>query len=207
MPPGAATTVQVILHEKDTTLSTYYKYGPTLDNHANHWYSFLSYGITGATITQEATQTTILLSFVDGQRGDDDLSANGEITDVGAPAEITGGGGGGCFIATAAYGSSMERHVNILRKFRDRFLITNSVGRTFVDLYNAYCPPVADFIGRHDTLRAVVRWGLLPLIGVSCMALNLGLIPTLVFILLMLVLVTTSTVVLLRRLQMRTRRS
>jgi hypothetical protein len=34
-----------------------------------------------------------------------------------------GGGGGGCFISTAAYGSWMEPHVNVLQKFIDRFLL------------------------------------------------------------------------------------
>jgi hypothetical protein len=38
------------------------------------------------------------------------------------------GGGGGCFIATAAYGSSVEPHVKILREFRDRIVINNSFG-------------------------------------------------------------------------------
>jgi hypothetical protein len=42
-----------------------------------------------------------------------------------------GGGGGGCFIATAAYGSQMAPHV----KGRDRFLLTNVVGKSFVHLY------------------------------------------------------------------------
>ena len=178
--PGAATTVQVIFYEKDATLSTYYKYGPTSDNHANHWYSFSSDGQTGATITQEATQTTILLSFVDGQRGDDDLSANGEITDVGAPAEQIGGGGrgGGCFIATAAYGSSMERHVTILSEFRDRFLLTNSAGKALMRFYYTLSPPVADGIARHEGLRRLVRLSLLPVVGMSWVMLTLGPLAT-----------------------------
>jgi hypothetical protein len=104
LTPGAATTVTLILHAKDTSLSTYYKYGPTSDNHADHWYSFLSYGTTGAEITHGTEQTTVLLSFIDGQRGDDDLSANGEITDVGAPANRTGDGGGNCFISAVGRG-------------------------------------------------------------------------------------------------------
>lgn len=84
-----------------------------------------------------------------------------------------GGGGGGCFIATAAYGSYMEPHVMVLRDFRDRFLLTNSVGKAFIDLYYTYSPPVAAFIANHDNLRAVVRWSLLPVVGVSWMTLNI----------------------------------
>gem|GEM_PF-1190774 len=40
-----------------------------------------------------------------------------------------GGGGGGCFIATAAFGSSLEPHVIILKEFRDKFLMVSGWGR------------------------------------------------------------------------------
>lgn len=89
-----------------------------------------------------------------------------------APAGTSSGGGGGCFIATAAYGSPMEEHVRILRDFRDRFLLTNSAGKVFVDIYYAYSPYVADFIAEHETLRAPVRLGLLPFVGLSWIMLN-----------------------------------
>jgi len=55
-----------------------------------------------------------------------------------------GGGGGGCFIDTAAFGSELERPVQILSKFRDRRLLSNRFGRWLVDLYYKLSRPVAD---------------------------------------------------------------
>jgi hypothetical protein len=85
-----------------------------------------------------------------------------------------GGGGGGCFIATAAYGSLLEPHVRILCKFRDRYLLTNSPGKIFVKYYYKHSPPAADFISKHNGLRAVVCAGLLPLVGLSWIFLKVG---------------------------------
>jgi len=112
-----------------------------------------------------------------------------------------GGGGGGCFIATAVYNSPTGSHVKILREFRNHFLLTNSVGKAFVRLYYTYSPPLADFIADHHTLRAVVRWGLLTIVGVSLISLNLGPIPTLAFILLFLSFISTATLVRKRHLR------
>ena len=114
-----------------------------------------------------------------------------------------GGGSGGCFIATAAFGSQMEAHVVLLREFRDRFMLTNAVGKTFVDLYYTYSPPVADFIASHDTLRAVMRWSLLPVVGVSWLALHFGPWATLALVALLLGLMGMTAAVTLRRIRLR----
>ena len=85
-----------------------------------------------------------------------------------------GGGGGGCFIATAANGSFMAPQIRFLRDFRDRFLLTSRAGKGLVNLYYEYSPPLADYLTRHDTLRAVVRLSLLPLVAMSWLALQFG---------------------------------
>jgi hypothetical protein len=96
----------------------------------------------------------------------------------------SGSGGGGCFIATAAYGSLLEPHVKILCKFRDQYLLTNGPGKIFVKYYYKYSPPLADFISKNDGLRAVVCVFLLPLVGLSWVILRLDVGPTMFLILL-----------------------
>jgi hypothetical protein len=94
-------------------------------------------------------------------------------------------GGGGCFIATAAFGSKFEKQVQLLRRFRDLYLMPHTIGRTFVRVYYRYSPPMADFIADHRTLRIVVRISLFPIIGLSWILLHLGVGPTLLILSLM----------------------
>ncbi len=75
-----------------------------------------------------------------------------------------GSGGGGCFIATAAYGSYLDPHVKVLRYFRDNYLLTNPIGRGFTVLYYKVSPSIAYYISRHETLRLTARLALAPLV-------------------------------------------
>jgi hypothetical protein len=95
-------------------------------------------------------------------------------------------GGGGCFIATAAYGSALEPEVITLREFRDRYLLTNGPGQAFVDWYYRVSPPAAAFIAEHESLKTAVRWGLAPVVfAVKCPTaalLTILLVPTVVIV-------------------------
>ena len=75
-----------------------------------------------------------------------------------------GSGGGGCFIATATYGSLLSPEVQTLRHFRDQVLLTNKPGRLMVKLYYQYSPPIAKLISKHPALRRICLVLLTPII-------------------------------------------
>jgi hypothetical protein len=183
-----------------TTPETYYKYGPPVPGDPVAWYEFMDDGQTGATINGNV----VTLEFVDGERGDDTV-ADGSIVDQGGPGTdvVLGAGGGGghdtCFIATAAYGSYMEPHVMTLRSFRDEYLLSNKLGRLFVDGYYKYAPPVADFIAKHETLRVATRIALLPIVGISYVFVNFGPVLTMTLLSMVLALCTLFVFVYKRR--------
>jgi subtilisin family serine protease len=98
------------------------------------------------------------------------------------PATADGGGSGGCFIATAAYGSPRAGAIHILRSFRDRYLIPHPIGRKSVDCYYRYSPPIAVFIADRPAIRRAVRIALHPLVFLSAVVTTRS-IPWLILIL------------------------
>ena len=65
------------------TVNSYWKYGPTPDNPGNHWYNFMYDEATGTGAV--ITGSEIVLHFVDGRRGDDNLTPDAKIIEPGAP--------------------------------------------------------------------------------------------------------------------------
>ena len=64
-----------------------------------------------------------------------------------------------CFIATAAYGTPLHDDIDVLRAFRDEYLMANSPGRAFVKAYYILSPPIAAMIRDSKWLGAAVRTG------------------------------------------------
>jgi hypothetical protein len=83
--------------------------------------------------------------------------------------------GTGCFIATAAYGTPMANDIQVLRDFRDEYMLINPVGEAMVDIYYKVSPPIAQFITGHPSLRSIVRAELAPVVATSTVAVNTSL--------------------------------
>jgi hypothetical protein len=81
-------------------------------------------------------------------------------------------GGGGCFIATVAYGTPMAEEIQVLRELRDEYLLNSPVGEALVEFYYKVSPPLAEFITEHPSLKPIVRAGLLPAVALSTVAVN-----------------------------------
>ncbi len=69
-----------------------------------------------------------------------------------------------CFIATAAYGTSMSTEINVLREYRNDKLLTKHLGRSLVNLYYTLSPPIAKIISRSKQMRRIVRANLQPIV-------------------------------------------
>ena len=106
--------------------------------------------------------------------------------------------GGGCLIATAAYGSELAPQVQLLREVRDNTLLSTESGSSFMSgfntLYYSFSPAVADLERESPVFREAVKLFITPMLsslsimtladagseyqvlglGMSVIALNLG---------------------------------
>jgi hypothetical protein len=69
-----------------------------------------------------------------------------------------------CPINAAAHGSFLDPHVGAMRAFRDNVLMTNALGRAFVDLYYRMSPSVASILATHSGMRSAARILLTPVV-------------------------------------------
>lgn len=144
-----------------------------LEENETYYFVLTAYDIDGyeSAYSEEVSFNSADYDTIAGENTDD---LTGDGTSGGGGASVDGGGGGGCFIATAAYGSLMAPHVRILCEFRDRILLPNSFGKSFVDFYYKHSPLAAKFIAEHGASRAMVRVTLIPVVGISWIALKMG---------------------------------
>lgn len=83
---------------------------------------------------------------------------------------IQKGGGSGCLIATAAFGSELTPQVQFLRNFRDKQIMSTSAGSSFMNVFNAwyysFSPYVANYEREQVWFQNIVKTAIYPLIGI-----------------------------------------
>ncbi len=124
------------------------------------------------------------------------FSKNVSAESVKETTSVKSGNGGGCLIATAAYGSELSPQVQLLREIRDNQLMNTESGSafmgTFNNIYYSFSPTIADMERESPIFKEVVKLGLTPMLsslaimenansesevislGLSVIALNLG---------------------------------
>jgi len=76
--------------------------------------------------------------------------------------------GGGCLIATAAFGSEMSPQVQFLREIRDNTVLQTESGTIFIagfnQFYYSFSPVIADYERENSTFKEAVKITLTPLL-------------------------------------------
>ena len=77
--------------------------------------------------------------------------------------------GGGCLIATAAFGSEMAPQVQLLREIRDNKVMSTGMGASFMtgfnQLYYSFSPTIADMERDNPAFKELVKIGITPMIS------------------------------------------
>ncbi|PKN36760.1 MAG: hypothetical protein CVU62_13600 [Deltaproteobacteria bacterium HGW-Deltaproteobacteria-2] len=113
------------------------------------------------------------------------------------PGSLSVSTGWNCFVATAAYGDTAHPMVQILRDFRDEYLVNWPGGRWFVKEYYEHGPALANIIRNQPLAMWAVRCLLAPVVVlVFCLMYTPLAIP---FILLISIILTTALFAVKRR--------
>ena len=82
--------------------------------------------------------------------------------------QTSGSEGGGCLIATAAFGSEMAPQVQFLRELRDGKVMTTESGTAFMtgfnQFYYSFSPAVADYERENPVFKETVKVALTPML-------------------------------------------
>ena len=89
-------------------------------------------------------------------------------SDIASENTETENSGGGCLIATAAFGSEMAPQVQFLREIRDNTVMSTQSGTTFMtgfnQFYYSFSPQIADYERENPVFKEMVKVTLTPLL-------------------------------------------
>ena len=147
------------------------------------------------TISRADGKTLQPLTAIVHPRNNGNLGGNPPPTTT--PSSLSVSTGWNCFVATAAYGDAAHPMVQILRDFRDAYLINWPGGRWFVKEYYEHGPALANIIRNQPLAMWVARCLLAPVVVlVFCLMYTPLAVP---FILLVSIILTTVLLAVKRR--------
>lgn len=103
--------------------------------------------------------------------------------DMGSPADDAAAvqpsdEGGGCLIATAAFGSEMAPQVQLLREVRDDAVLQTRAGASFMagfnQIYYLFSPTIADWERQNPAFKEAVRTAIAPMLATLAMLNHAG---------------------------------
>jgi len=108
-------------------------------------------------LTESVTQNELMMKLVTfDESGSTEIKSNEEL-------------GGGCLIATAAFGSEMAPQVQFLRELRDNTVLQTQSGTSFMtgfnQFYYSFSPAVADLERENPAFKETVKLTLTPLLA------------------------------------------
>ena len=110
---------------------------------------------------QESSVSKNDLAFSIGSYSENDIKIK-EVKDS------EGSDGGGCLIATAAFGSELSPQVQFLREIRDNTVLQTESGTSFMagfnQFYYSFSPAIADYERENTTFKEAVKLTLTPLL-------------------------------------------
>ena len=99
----------------------------------------------------------------------DDNFSEMEETSIDESASNGSQSGGGCLIATAAFGTEMAPQVQFLREIRDNIVLQTESGTSFMTTFNqfyySFSPTIADYERENPVFKEAVKFAITPLLA------------------------------------------
>jgi len=130
-------------------------------------------GIFGAEIQKTTQNGYLTIVAIQNQKIISQGSTEAEFGDVlingNCNSSFETGNGGGCLIATAAFGSELAPQVQKLRELRDNSLLHTKSGTNFMNLFNdfyySFSPHISDYERENPIFKEAVKIAITPMIS------------------------------------------
>jgi len=186
-PNGNLATIAQVTPSSDGNYSTTFKAGGMINAEGDYtvkakWGAqsnqivFKYGGSSGAPDVQEETPESTQTEVIDEEPEVDEEPVMESSQPVCGPGTVLKNnvcvaeqqGGGGCLIATAAFGSEMAPQVQFLREIRDGTVLQTQSGSTFMtgfnQFYYSFSPAVADYERENPAFKETVKIAITPML-------------------------------------------